>query len=449
MPIYRLHSDFMKVNFHKSSFDAIIDSMRHYLGIFLAVLLLGVPWFATVYPDQFIATLSAVTSFNDQFAAVILTHNAKTVADIQSKYNAVTNTVSAKKVRILIVPGHEPTYGGAEYGSIKERDLTVELGKDLKQLLDNNGHYQVYITRDTNAWEQNFDSYFKTNWDNIISWVKINRQEMTHLISVGSVKHVTPTIIHNKAPQNVAYRLFGITKWANENDIDITIHIHFNDYSGHGRNPGEYSGFTIYVPEGQYSNSTTTKAIAKDVFNRLEKYNPVSDLPGESTGIVEEPDLIAVGVNNTSDAASMLIEYGYIYEQQFTNSTLRSSALRDLAFQTYLGLQDFFGSPSVLNSSMSFDTLLIPHDWRQSITNKTASSSLDIYALQTAMVIDGVYPPGDKNLNDCPRTGSLGPCTLTALDAFQNKYGITDEKGVVGPKTRTILNGRFGVGGVM
>ena len=422
--------------------------MRHYFGVLMAALLLGVPWYATMYPDQFLATLSAVTSFNNQFAAVVLTHNPKTVADIQSKYNAVTNTSSQKKVRILIVPGHEPGYGGAEFGSIKERDLTVELGKDLQQLLESNSHYQVFITRDASSWNPAFDQYFKSNWDGIISWVKVNQQEMSHLISVGSLKHVAPTIIHNRAPRDIAYRLFGITKWANENDIDITIHIHFNDYPGHGGTPGDYSGFTIYVPEGQYDNSTTTKVIAKDVFNRLEKYNPVSDLPGESTGIVEEPDLIAIGADNTSDAASMLIEYGYIYEPQLVNPALRSSALKDLAFQTYLGLQDFFGSPSVLNSSMSFDTLLIPHEWRDMITKNSASSS-DIYALQTALVIDGVYPPSNKNMNDCPRTGSLGPCTMSALEAFQKKYGITDEKGIVGPKTRTILNGRFGVGGVM
>ena len=82
------------------------------------------------------------------------------------------------------------------------------------------------------------------------------------------------------------------------------------------------------------------------------------------------------------------------------------------------------------------------------MTRNTASSS-DVYALQTALVIDGVYPPNDKSMNDCPRTGALGPCTLTALNVFQRKYGITDEKGIVGPKTRTILNGRFGIGGVM
>jgi hypothetical protein len=272
---------------------------------------------------------------------------------------------------------------------------------------------------------------------------------MSHLIAVGTVKQAPPTIIHNTAPDNVAYRLYGITKWANENDIDIIIHIHFNDYPGHAHNvAGNYSGFAIYVPEKQYLNSTTTIAVANDVSKRLVKYNPVSDLPGESTGIVEEPDLIAIGANNTSDAASMLIEYGYIYEPQFVNAGLRSAALEDLAFETYLGLQDFFDANNVANTSLSYDTLLLPHKWNNSITKSDASSS-DVYALQTALIIDGDYPPSGKNMNDCPRTGSLGPCTVSALGELQGKYGITDEKGIVGPKTRSVLNSKFGSSGVM
>ena len=285
--------------------------MRNYLGALIAVLLLGIPWFAIMYPDQLRTMLVTVSDVEDQLASVILSHNPKTIVDIQLKYSTVsTYGSSAKKVRILIVPGHEPGYGGAEFGSLKERDLTVELGKDLQQFLQGNSHYETYITRDDQAWDPTFATYFKNDWNDIIAWTKAYKQEMSHLISIGTMKQDVPTVVHNNAPTDVAYRLYGITKWANENDIDITIHIHFNDYRGHPNGvPGEYSGFAIYVPEKQYSNSTTTDAIALSIFKRLIKYNPVSDLPGESTGIVEEPDLIAIGADNTSNAASMLIEY--------------------------------------------------------------------------------------------------------------------------------------------
>jgi N-acetylmuramoyl-L-alanine amidase len=418
--------------------------MRHYFGIFVAVLLLGVPWFALTYPNEMRTALSAIGAAGSQIAAVVLSHKPKTVADIQLKYTASQDMKSDKKVRILIVPGHEPGYGGAEFGSLKERDLNVELGKDLQQFLQANDHYQVFITRDREDWNSIFAAYFKNNWEDIITWVKAYHREMSYLVSVGSVKKSAPTVIHNTAPTDVAYRLYGITKWANEDDIDIIIHVHFNDDSVRSRGvAGDYSGFAIYVPENQYDNSTTTLAVASNVFKRLAKFNPVSDLPGESTGIVKEPDLIAIGANNTSDAASMLIEYGYIYEPQLINPELRSAALKDMAFQTYLGLQDFFDAKNVVNSAVAYDTLLIPHQWKNVLT-KNSTSSPDVYDLQTALVIDGVYPPSKKSLNDCPRTGSLGPCTATAIEAFQKKYGITDEKGIVGTKTRGVLNDRFG-----
>ncbi len=418
--------------------------MRNYLVTFFAVFILSVPWFALTYPDQMRDFLLVVSDTGDQFASVILSHNPKTVEQIQSKYIASNIGIPNKKVRILLVPGHEANYGGAEYGSIKERDLTLELAKDLERIMGANSHYQVMVTRDDKTWSPTFDSYFKNNWQDIVTWTTAHREEISHLVSIGYVKPVVPTIIHNKAPTGVAYRLFGFTKWANENDVDIIIHIHFNDNPGHGINtPGDYSGFSIYVPEKQYYNSTTTIAVANTIFSRLSKLNPVSDLPGESTGIVEEPDLIAIGAYNTSDAASMLIEYGYIYEQQFVNTSLRAVSINDLAFQTYLGLQDFFDKNNAVKSAVSFNTLLLPHEWRN-LVSKNEGTSGEIYALQTALMLDGVYPPQNTKMNDCPRTGSFGPCTLKALEAFQKKYGIDGEKGIVGPDTRSLLNEKYG-----
>ncbi|MDP3003965.1 MAG: N-acetylmuramoyl-L-alanine amidase [Candidatus Azambacteria bacterium] len=249
-----------------------------------------------------------------------------------------------RKIRILVVPGHEPNYGGAEFGSIKERDLVVELGQDLEQFLKADNNYQVFITRDTQAWSPIFADYFKNNWDDIAAWKKAARKEMSRLVSAGTTAIPAPAVIHNNIPADVAVRLYGINKWANENNIDLVIHVHINDYWGYPANvPGKYSGFVIYLPAQQYSNSVTTKAIAEAVFNRLAKYNPVSNLRQESAGLVSDSELIAVGANNTSDAANMLIEYNYIYEPQFTNPKIRGLALKDLAYQTYLGLQDFFG----------------------------------------------------------------------------------------------------------
>jgi len=205
-----------------------------------------------------------------------------------------------------------------------------------------------------------------------------------------------------------------------------------------------YSGFAIYVPEKQYYNSSTTKALAQTIFSRLAKYNPVSDFAGERDGMVEDQDLIAIGSYNSVDAASMLIEYGYIYEPQFTNSELRDLAIKDLAYQTYLGIQDFFDPTSIMNLALSYDTLILPYTWNKPMTSKDAVSS-GVYALQTALVVGGLYPPPPKSINDCPRTGKLGACTRSALERYQEEKNIKGEKGIAGQKTLDALNEEYGV----
>src|SRR3989344_4645635 len=75
----------------------------------------------------------------DQFAAVLL-HKPVTVTDLQDKYNT-----PVKKVRVLIVPGHEPGYGGTDFQGLLERDLNVYLAEQLGSFLKNNGKYDVLM----------------------------------------------------------------------------------------------------------------------------------------------------------------------------------------------------------------------------------------------------------------------------------------------------------------
>jgi hypothetical protein len=289
-----------------------------------------------------------------------------------------------------------------------------------------------------------FSTYFINEWNNIVAFLRDNKEENLKKISSStSTPPVLKKVEHNSARTDVALRLYGLNKWGNENNIDIAIHVHFNDYPRRNQtSPGVYSGFSVYVPEREYDNSPTTKAVAKTIFRRLAKYNPVSDLPIEDGGIVEEPDLIAIGAHNTSNAASMLIEYGYIYEPQFQNAVTRSKTMKDMAFQTYLGIQDFFGSGN--DVSFAYDTLMLPYNWDENVSAKNANPE-DALALQTALLLDGFYPGAGKTKNDCPRTGKVGPCTLNALSEFQKRYGIKGEEGYVGEKTRLLLNGKYSI----
>lgn len=373
--------------------------------------------------------------------ATVFFKESITIAEINQKYQNAP--YRQNKVNLLIVPGHEPNFGGAKYGQILERDMNVELGDYLAGFLKNNSHYKITITRDKQNWNPIFSNYFTTNWSAVAAFVASQKSQMRGLMNVGLVKPVSGAY-HSTVSQDVALRLYGINKWANENDIDIEVHLHFNDYPRRRQTSlGEYSGLTIYVPESQYSNSTTTRAIATSVLRRLSRYNAVSDLPKESAGVVEDQDLIAIGSNNNADAASLLIEYGYIYEPQFQDPAIRDATLKDLAYQTYLGLEDFFGNKSV--ASIAYDTLMLPHDWQKTFSKTNSdSATADILALQSALIIDGEYPTENQTKNDCPRSGIFGDCTAKALSAFQNKHNITGESGVVGAKTRAVLNSLFG-----
>ncbi len=413
---------------------------KHGIIAFLALVVVGTPWLITVYPASTRFIDNIFTYIGTNYTAVFFQQGI-TVAQLHTKYDAVSQNTAQTKVRIMIVPGHEPGFGGTEYGGLKEREMTVDLAKDLQSFFQNNSHYEVVVARDKNSWNPDLEAYFKNHWDDISKFVKENKDEMIRLVNDGSVKKMTNGIIHNSAPHNAALRLFGINKWNNENHIDIAIHIHFNDYSRNDTSlPGEYTGFAIYVPEKQYSNSATTQAVAHSILKRLSKYNAVSNLPKENAGVVEEQDLIAIGTNNTLDAPSMLIEYGYIYEPQFTDASVRDSTLKDLAFQTYLGIQDFFGAKK--DASVVYDTLMLPYLWNQTIDKKSTDKS-GVLALQSALTLEGLYPPTDKSKNDCPRTGKFGPCTLIALSNFQDKYEIKNEKDIVGEQTKKVLNSNY------
>ncbi len=422
--------------------------MRHIVIAFLIIALLAVPWLM-FHPEQARIVYSIIGSAERQIAAVILTHSPKSVIEIRAKYLAATNKKNLenedKRVRVLIVPGHEPDFGGAEYANLFERDMVVDLANQLQKFIGSNDRYEVFVTRDKDNWNPKFQNYFDTNWEEIKAWIKGHREETNRLSRLGTYHPVTPSVVHNVAPANIAYRLYGISKWSNENDIDIMIHVHFNDHPGHSMNKqGLYNGFAIYVPEDQYFNSSSTQTLASSIFNRLQKYNAISNFSGEKSGIVETQDLIAVGAYNSLNAPSLLIEYGYIYEPQFNNPVLYDVAIKDLAFQTYLGLQDFFDDKHPANISGSLDTLVMPYVWTTPIVDGKANPK-DIFSLQTAMVMDGVYPPTDRTMNDCPRTGNYGNCTKTAVELFQKKRGITGEYGMVGNKTINELNRLFSI----
>lgn len=223
--------------------------------------------------------------------------------------------------RILIVPGHEPTDGGAVYKDLKERKIVTDIARRVAWSLDNLENVEVMVARDDKSWAPALQEYFDANRSEIISWTESHKMLTIAAIDSGELEEVE-SVQHNNAPAETALHLYGINKWVQEdgNDFDLIIHLHINDDNRKNRKvPGKYSGFSIYVPESQYVNAQASRKLGEILKEKLsEAYKP-STLDAEKDTVIESQELIAMGRYRTLDATPVaLVEYGYIYEDIFS-----------------------------------------------------------------------------------------------------------------------------------
>lgn len=393
-----------------------------------------------------IAPLRAGTAWiakEAQTAAVFFVQSI-TVVQIQNNYHSVpvanlatatvSTTTSAEKVRILIVPGHQPTTGGTEFGGVKERDVSYDIADALAELLSQNPHYDVMVSRSKTEWNPILQNYFDAHMPEIEAFTQSQKAQMQGHLADGSILPAADQVYHDTASSNAAFQLYGINKWTSDNGYDITLHLHINDDAEHRFGvAGDYSGFAVYVPDHQYSNAAASKTIGEALALRLSAYHATSTLPEEDAGVVEDQELIAIGSNNSASDAALLIEYGYIYEPQFQESSIRPVAVADYAYQTYLGLQDFFKDSVVT----TFGSVSFPYDWTK-VTGKIKEKGPGVYALQEALHYLGYYPPKGKNFSDCPISGVVRSCTRASIKEYQSARGLP-ATGVIGPETSADL----------
>lgn len=424
---------------------------------------------------------------------------APSADELREKYDE-----NGDPIRILIAPGHEPLFGGTEYQGIYEREIVIDVAHELERLLESNPKYEVVTTRSNTAWSKALDRYFDKEDDEIEDFVEDHKKLASRLERKGrfEANAAGEQVAHAAAPNDVALRLYGINKWANENDIDLILNLHVNDAPDHAPNePSKHSGYAIYIPDSEYGNHEASEAIAEELADRLDALAPVSTLPGESAGVVEDQELIAIGAYGTLAVPSVLIEYGYITEPRFAMNVFRQTLTRDLAYQTYLGVQDFFHDP-VANPRT---VLKLPTTWPKPVATSTATSTPAVPATPAVPTMPGTQtttpavpatpaipampatpaasttPSTPANENACavftktlmfdletenddvrrvqrilakdpaiyPEgliTGYFGPATERAVQKFQEKNGIvssgtpeTTGYGVVGPKTAKAL----------
>lgn len=414
------YHDLMNTYFLKISFLFLI-----------VVFLLG--FFLRVFPHTSRALSSSM--FGPLFSVAL------TPDDLMSHYRE-------KKLKILLVSGHDNESSGSRYRGAKESDLNLAISRNLFEILSADEHFEVITTRNFSGGEyaDEFLAYFTRQGPKVRSFRDTLKTKMRELIIAGAVKE-RDSIKQVGAGNDVSYKLYAINKWANENFVDVVLHLHFNDYPGRPRElPGKYSGFALYVPEQQYPNAKASRALAESLFSHLKNHFPVSNFPLETSGIIEDQDLIATGSNASRIGASLLVEYGYIYESQITNKDLKDAVILEFAYQTYLGLKKHF-EDSLAELSL---TTYFPHTWNTPL--EQGDKGKNVLALQQALAQEKLYPPSGKTLADCPINGNFGPCVEKAVTLFQEKYmneilapiGLSKGTGVMGEKTREKLNAIYG-----
>ena len=350
------------------------------------------------------------------------------------------------KLKILVVPGHDNEFSGAEFRGVREADLTLEVAKHLVDRFKKDPRFEVFTTRDFGSgdYTSEFSSFFIARAADISAFRNDLKNTMRKFVAEGVVRR-NVAIERDNALDGISFRLYGINKWANDREIDIVLHLHFNDYPVRRRSEaGKYSGFTIYTPEKQFGNAGASKDLSRALFDQLATFFAPSDLPLEEGGIIEDQELIALGSNASLKGAAALIEYGYIYEPQFRSLETRDAMMAELAYQTYRGLKNYFSSPAM--RPLVFDTTLLPHRWTETL-ERGVKASRAVLALQAALRREGAYPPPGKTIQDCPVNGSFGPCTEVAVAFFQKRFlkdSVNEsELGIVGRKTISELNRRY------
>lgn len=255
-------------------------------------------------------------------------------------HKAYADARRGEKFKILIVPGHDDVASGAVFGGLREADLALAVGEKLNEAFKRDERIEATLARDSNGYLPGLAFYFSEYRQEILNYRAVQTAQMRQYLASGEIAS-NVVVNHNYAPSEVAIKLYGINKWANEQGFDLVLHLHFNDVPRPDRSrPGWPTGFALYVPERQFSNAKGSMAVAEAIKKRLmELYRP-STLPQEAQNPVEDQELIAVGSNNSLDASSVLVEYAYIYEPVVQYGAA-DTTFAQTAEMTYKGVEDF------------------------------------------------------------------------------------------------------------
>ncbi len=93
-----------------------------------------------------------------------------------------------KKIRILVVPGHDNEFYGTRYKTLKEADLNADMAEQLIKYLERDGEFHVFSTRNRNGYFPFFENYFKDHEVELKDWKFAVENSETNYIIDASVK---------------------------------------------------------------------------------------------------------------------------------------------------------------------------------------------------------------------------------------------------------------------
>lgn len=336
-------------------------------------------------------------------AAGVFIARAQTWDQILQKRENFKNNITGrnvdKLVSVLIVPGHDDQHFGTQFNGLKEVELNRALAQKLYDYLSNEEGINPVLASSAEGYNPIFEKYFDSQKKEIKKFMDGTKKTFSKKLAANGIEDIE-TNFHNPAPEDMVYKLYGLNRWVNDKKFDLVIHIHFNDYRGRKLSKeGIYDGFSIYTPGTLFVNHKISRVLANSIFDELKKIRPVSNLAGEKNGVIEDNELIALGANESLNAASILVEYGYIYESIFTDINLRDTSLDYLAYATYSGVMNSLREQPKIKETVE----------ELSVTkNKTTPDNL---AWQFQKNSEGLYPPTGKDLRDCPISGYFGECS--------------------------------------
>ncbi len=353
---------------------------------------------------------------------------APTQQSINAKY------LAGEPVKILIVPGHDEEFSGARFNGIREADRTLALAQKIARSFVGDSRVAITLARDFTGYLPDLDTFFTTGEKRIDRFIAQSKSRTQKAIKSGAI---TPEaqVPHSNAPTVVAKRLYAINLWATQQQYDLVLHVHFNDYGPRSAKGGEYGGYSVYVPEAGLLNAAEGKTFGAAIANKLWQTFYPSDMPSEigksdEQGMIEDFNLIAVGANRTLNVPSILVEYSYLYEPMASEAFFEASS-DIMARATVLGIFDYI-------TGMQTSEGNVVYNWKHPL-REAKQKSVDALMLQLGLSEVGLYPPQGFTRPQCDFDGIYGKCTVAAVKEFQKLNNLTAD-GMVGPATLRILN---------